>query len=130
MIMNFEHIMANFTLFWGPIFIVFIGIYGLLTQRNLIKILISINIMDLGINIFIIGIGYVKNGSAPIYTKEIPSWFNFVDPLPQALVLTSIVISVAITAFTLFMILNTYKKHQTLDLNEIKDREDDKEEHI
>ena len=116
---SFEYIAYNWFLFWGPLFIIFIGIYGVLTNRNLLKILISLDIMDLGINLYIVGVGYIKGGIAPIFTKGMDSSFNYVDPLPQALVLTAIVISLAVLAFSLFLVLKVYERYNSLEINEI-----------
>lgn len=121
--MSLEYIVANWMVFWGPLTIVFIGLYGILTQKNLLKILISIDVMDLGVNLYIVGVGYVKNGIAPILTKGMTSNNIFVDPLPQALVLTAIVISLAVTAFSLFLVIKLYERYNSLDISSIYDKE-------
>ena len=99
-----------------------VGLYGLLTQRNVIKIIISLNVLEIGLNIFIISIGYVQDGVAPIFTGvySTPS-VGFVDPLPQALVLTAIVIGVGTTALGLALAKNIYNKYGTYDLDEMKE---------
>lgn len=124
--MSLEYIVANWTVFWGPLLIIFIGIYGILTQKNLIKILISIDVMDLGVNLYIVGVGYIKNGIVPILTKGMDSNKLFVDPLPQALVLTAIVISLAVTAFSLFLVIKLYERYDSLDISIIYYKEDTK----
>jgi len=97
-----------------------VGIYGLLSQRNVIKMIVSLNIFEIGINIFIISIGYVKGGHAPILTSEVASSAHmFVDPLPHALVLTAIVIGVGITALALALAKKMYKKYGTYELDEM-----------
>ena len=79
-----------------------VGIYGLLSQRNMIKLIVSLNIFEIGLNIFIVSIGFVKDGLAPILTSiNNSSALLYVDPLPQAMVLTAIVIGVGITALAL-----------------------------
>lgn len=97
-----------------------VGIYGLITKQHIMKIIISLNIMELGLNLFIISIGYKEGFIAPILTKVYASSdLNFVDPLPQALVLTSIVIGVGTTALALAFARKLYQEHGTLDLGEI-----------
>ena len=61
-----------------------VGIYCILTKRNLIKIIIGVGIVEYAINLFFILIAYRKNGRVPIFsgTQEIT---DMVDPLPQAL---------------------------------------------
>ena len=119
--MNAQHILEMWIYLYGPLSILLVGLYGLLTQKDLLKIAVSLDVMDLGINLFIISLGYVKGGIAPIYTKDVTTYTTkFVDPLPQALVLTAIVISVAVTAFILALIVRNYEKYGTVDIIKIK----------
>lgn len=101
----------------------FVGIYGLLASKNLIKMLISLNLLELGLNLFIISIGYVKGGNAPIITLESVS--NYVDPLPQALVLTAIVIGFGTTALGLAFIRKVYFEKGSIEIDEIRGGSDD-----
>lgn len=97
-----------------------IGFYGLLTQRHLIKLIVSLNIMEVGLNLFIISIGYVKDGLAPILSAvNNNTGLNFVDPLPQSLVLTSIVIGLGVTALALTFVVRIHRQYGTFDLDEL-----------
>jgi len=105
---------------YASIILMLIGLYGLLSQKNIIKIIVSLNIFEIGLNIFIISIGYVNGGKAPILTAfNSTSDLRFVDPLPQALVLTSIVIGVGITALGLAFARKLYKQYNTFELDEM-----------
>jgi multicomponent Na+:H+ antiporter subunit C len=96
-----------------------IGLYEIITKRNLIKIAIGFCIIEYGINLLFAFIGFKKNALAPIITNlDAPK--NFVDPIPQALVLTSIVIGLGTTAVLLAMIIRIYEKYKTFDIGEIK----------
>jgi len=86
-------------IFLTTIFLIVIGISGVLFQRNFIKIIIAINIIGDGVNLFLISLGYREGGIAPIFTNTVS--LNMVSPTPQALILTSIVINLAITALLL-----------------------------
>lgn len=98
-----------------------IGIYGLLSQRNLFKQLISLTIIDTAVNIFIIATGYVKGGEAPIYFKgALDNNVKFVDPLPQALVLTAIVIGLGILALGAVLLIRISEKHKNLDVEKMR----------
>ncbi len=98
-----------------------VGIYGLLSQRNAIKLIVSLNIFEIGLNVFIISIGFVKEGIAPILTSSSSSSsLLYVDPLPQALVLTAIVIGVGITALALALAKKMYKQYGTFELDEME----------
>ena len=98
-----------------------LGIYGLLTQKNVIKMIVSLNIMELGLNIFIVSIGYVTDGHAPIVSSVDELAMVFVDPLPQALVLTAIVIGLGTTALGLAVAFKVFQKYHTLDIEEMEE---------
>jgi multisubunit Na+/H+ antiporter MnhC subunit len=101
------------------VFLFLVGLYGVVTKRNLIKIVIGIAIMEYSVNLFLILIGYVRGGTAPILSGEVTEKV-FVDPLPQAMVLTAIVIGLATTALLLAIAIRIYKKYGTFDIREIK----------
>ena len=101
-------------------FILFlVGLYGVITRRNLVKIVISLSVMEFSVFHFLALIGYVEGGSAPIIDATDPD-LRYVDPLPQAMVLTAIVIGLATTAMLMSVIIRLYRKHKTLDIREIK----------
>jgi len=100
-------------------FILFlVGLYGIITRRNLIKIVISLSIMEFSVFLFLVLIGYIDSGLAPIVDVSQPDQL-FVDPLPQALVLTAIVIGLATTAMLLAIAIRLYRKYKTFDIREI-----------
>ncbi len=114
----------NSTFFYSTAIILFlIGLYGVLTRKNLLKLLVSLSIIDTAVNIFIVAVGYIKNGVAPIISasnKVIdPNNIKVVDPLPGALVLTAIVIGVGTTAMALAITISLYKKYKTLNIDEM-----------
>ena len=107
-----------------------IGLYCVLTKKNMVKIIIGIMIMEYAVNLFLIMLGYRIGGVAPIIGKEqimtssaVPG-INFVktsvDPLPQALVLTAIVISLGSLALMISMCIRIYEKYGTFDITQIR----------
>lgn len=96
-----------------------IGVYCALFKRNLIKIIIGISICDYAVNLFLILSGYKINGRAPILEKG-QKITDIVDPLPQALVLTSIVIGLAVMGLMVAIAIRIYQKYGTFDITEIK----------
>jgi len=105
--------------YFGAISLILIGMYAVLVKRNLLKMLVGLSIMETGVNLLLISIGYVSNRTAPILSEgDTPQ--NTVDPIPQALVLTAIVIGVATTALALTVVINLYSKYKTLDVEEIR----------
>ncbi len=101
-----------------------IGLFGVFTQKNLIKIIISVSIIESAVNIFLVLIGYRAGGIAPIMTgqQQQPEVFALqaVDPLPQAMILTSIVISLSILALMVAISLRLYHFYGTYDITEIR----------
>jgi len=68
----------------------------------------------------LISIGYVKGRTAPIFSKPGINPADVVDPVPQALVLTAIVIGVAVLALVLSIVIKVYEHNKTLNVNKIK----------
>ncbi|MBN2540006.1 MAG: cation:proton antiporter subunit C [Bacilli bacterium] len=107
---------------YAAIILFVFGIYGLFTNRNVIKMIVSLNIMEIGLNIFIISIGYVGGGSlAPIISSTQDLGLIYVDPLPQALVLTAIVIGVGTTALGLAIAKSIFNTYHTFELDEMEE---------
>ena len=101
-------------------FILFsVGLFGLLFKRNLIKMIISIAIMEYAINLFLILIGYKQNGAVPILpiNGQVPV---IVDPLPQAMVLTTIVIGLSLIILMVSLSIRIYEKYGTFDISKIR----------
>ncbi len=105
--------------FLACILLFLIGIYAVVTKRNLLKIAIGFCMMEYAVNLLFAFIGFKKDALAPIITR-LPMERNFVDPIPQALVLTAIVIGLGTTALLLSLIVRIYEKYKTLDVKEIR----------
>lgn len=97
-----------------------IGLYGILVKRNLIKMVLGLMIMEYAINLFFTLVGYREGGTSPILTGEIGAGTVFVDPLPQALVLTAIVIGLGTTALLVSFAVRIYEKYDTFDVRKIR----------
>lgn len=105
-------------------FLLIIGIYGMLTCKNLIKIIIGFSIVDTGTHIIIVSIGYLRNRTAPILDSavDIEDAVNkVVDPIPSALVLTAIVIGLAVTALMLSYVIKLYQKKHSLSIDDYQE---------
>ncbi len=96
-----------------------IGFTTLLFQRNLIKKLIGMNIMDTGTFLFLASMGYIRDRKAPIITDGITDVSAYINPVPAGLVLTGIVVSVSVTAIMLSLSVRLYRRYHTLDLDDI-----------
>jgi multicomponent Na+:H+ antiporter subunit C len=103
-----------------------IGLYCAVVKKNMVKIVVGIMVMEYAANILLIMLGYRFGGIAPILDKSLASDMNqffverSVDPLPQALVLTAIVISLGSLALMISICIRTYEKYGTFDITEIR----------
>ncbi len=99
-----------------------VGVYGILARRNMIKIIIGVIVVEYAVNLFFILVAYKKDGRSPIFSPDadIPVQ-SMVDPLPQALVLTAIVIGLATTALMVAIAMRIYEKYGTFDIAEIRE---------
>jgi multisubunit Na+/H+ antiporter MnhC subunit len=110
---------SNIVLATGFI-LVLIGLWGILTHRNILRIIIGFSLIDTGIHIVIVSIGYVTGGTAPIIDRALsPSEASAraVDPIPSALVVTAIVIGLAVTAVMLAYAIRLYATKKTLSID-------------
>ena len=96
-----------------------IGFCNLLLQKNLIKKIIGLNIMDSAIYLFLAEKGYIEGHVAPIVADGVQSVERYINPIPSGLVLTGIVVSVSVTALMLSITIRLYQRYHPLDLDEI-----------
>ena len=99
-----------------------IGFANLLFQKNLIRKIIGLNIMDSSIYLFLAEKGYIEGRLAPIVVNGIQDVDTYINPIPSGLVLTGIVVSVSVTALMPSLTVRLYKRYHTLDLDEISAR--------
>ncbi|MGI6537560.1 MAG: sodium:proton antiporter [Caldicoprobacterales bacterium] len=95
-----------------------IGVLTVLTRSNVFKKLIGINIMESSVFLLFVSAGNIKGGNVPILDTANPKPV-YVNPLPSALMLTGIVVSVSVTAFALALIIRLYNSYGTTDLRRI-----------
>ena len=96
-----------------------IGFCNLLLQKNLIKKIIGLNIMDTAIYLFLAEKGYIDGRVAPIVVNGVQEMEAYINPIPSGLVLTGIVVSVSVSALMLSITIRLYRRYHTLDLDEI-----------
>ena len=111
-------IMLNYI---ASFFLITLGLYTIVTKHNLVKTVIGLSIADYGVNLLLISIGFNPGGTAPIFTwTELNPASFFVDPIPQALTLTSIVIGACVTALSLALVIKLEEQYGTTDTREIR----------
>lgn len=98
--------------------LVLLGLYTVTFKRNLIKIVIGINVLEAGVNLFLITLAYRSGSTAPIFTLA-PKGEEMSLPAPHALTLTSIVIGLAVTALMLSLAIFIFRHYGTLDAEKV-----------
>jgi multicomponent Na+:H+ antiporter subunit C len=103
--------------------LILIGLYGVIVSRQTLKIVVSLLIMNHGVHLLLLLIGYRESGQPPIMdpgstVAEFAA--GAVDPLPQAMVLTSIVIGLGILALMVAFCVRLYERYGTFDVTQIR----------
>lgn len=96
-----------------------IGFTNLMLQFNLLKKVIGFNIMDSAVFMLLASLGYIDGRVAPIVEEGAVNAARYINPIPSGLVLTGIVVSVSITAFSLALIQRIYRHYGTIELDEL-----------
>lgn len=104
----------------GAIIIFFIGVYGVIARRNITKTVISLGIMEAAIILFFVATGGKGSTAAPI-----SGGMTGADAVPQALMITAIVIGIAVTAVALTMFIYLYHKYGTTNWEKARKMRDD-----
>ena len=99
-----------------------VGLYAVIVKKNVVKIVLGIAIMEYAVNLFLVLLGYRSEGLPPILEKGMEAGelsTRSVDPLPQALVLTSIVIGLGLVALMVAICIRLYERYGTFDLTKM-----------
>jgi multicomponent Na+:H+ antiporter subunit C len=101
------------------------GIYMIL-RRSLVKLIIGLILLGNGVNLLIFLLGRITKGSPPIIDESLKTFEGaYADPVPQALILTAIVISFGLQSFAIVLINRVYKVVNTDDMDKLSLNEDD-----
>lgn len=111
----------------GSFLILAIGLVGALSKKNLFKIFLSFAIAETALFIYFIGMHFEIEKVAPIVTDKVSRFtLNMVDPVPQAMILTTIVIAIAVLALALSFIINYFKLTNNMRIDKMNELGDDK----
>ncbi|MCB1493187.1 MAG: NADH-quinone oxidoreductase subunit K [Rhodobiaceae bacterium] len=100
--------------------LILIGLYGALTNRNILRMIVAFTIASTGVNVVMVAVGYLPGRTAPVLDGAVPveqAVTRIVDPVPQALVLTAIVIGLGVTALMLAYAYSLFRHRQSLDIS-------------
>jgi multicomponent Na+:H+ antiporter subunit C len=105
-----------------------IGLYVVLTKRNLLKIVMGLSLMESSTYLFLISLAYRAGSTAPVLlnppghesTRSLAKG-NVADPVLQNFCLTAIVIGVAVTGVFLAVTVRIVQHYKTLDANDVRE---------
>jgi len=97
----------------------FIGVYGICARRNILKSIISIGIVQAAIILFFLSIK-ADPAAVPPIGANIADYARVADPVPQALMITAIVVGISVTALSLTMFVNLHHKYGSSNWNKVK----------
>jgi len=99
----------------------FISFFGLITSKKAIKSIVFILIMQSAVVMFFLSIGY-SDGILPPIGDRLENPQHAADPLPQALMLTAIIIAISVVAVNITMLMTLFRKYRTTDWDTLKNK--------
>ncbi|AMM98562.1 MULTISPECIES: Na(+)/H(+) antiporter subunit C [Bacillus] len=97
--------------------IIFMTATYLMLSKSLLRVIVGTAVLSHGVHLLLLTMGGLKKGAPPILTEGITS---YVDPLPQALILTAIVIAFGVTSFLLVMAFRAFQELRTDDMDQMR----------
>ncbi|MFH1723583.1 MAG: cation:proton antiporter subunit C [Elusimicrobiota bacterium] len=108
--------------YWAVALLLIIGVHGMLARPNLMRKLMAMNIFQVAVIVLYLTLAERTGASAPILSHGADHAAAYVNPLPHALMLTAIVVSVATTGVALALLVAIYRRYGTLDEPELLER--------
>ena len=116
--MDLQEFLSQYLIYWLIIILFMLGPYGMIFGRNFIKKLMAMNIMQISVIIFFLAIGQKAEATIPIEVAGLLEPEGYINPLPHALMLTAIVVSLATTGVALAILTRIQNRYKTLEENE------------
>ena len=104
--------------------LILMGLYGALTNKNILRMIVSFTVANTGVNLVLVSVGYIYGRKAPILNDAVPveqAATLMIDPIPQALVLTAIVIGLGVTTLMLAYAFKLYEMKGSLDIDKFSE---------
>ncbi len=106
--------------YWVVIALMMIGMYTIIARENLVKKVMGLNLFQVSVILFYVSIAKVEGGTAPILIESAePVLYS--NPLPHVLMLTAIVVSVAVTAVALALIVRIQQAYGTSEDDQLEE---------
>jgi multicomponent Na+:H+ antiporter subunit C len=100
------------------IWLLIIGLYGMVTSRHLIHLIICLAVVQSSSYVLLLSIGYRTGATAPVFVDK-PLGTPAVDPVVQALMLTDVVVEVTVIAILLALAVQAHERTGTLDPHQL-----------
>ncbi len=111
----------------GSFLLLTVGLVGALSKKNLFKIFISLSIAEGSLFLYFIGMHFEVGKVAPMISEKVTKFsLNMVDPVPQAMILTTIVIAIAVLSLALSFVINYFKLTNNMRIDEMNELGEDK----
>ena len=107
--------------YWAIAVLFLLGLFGMMAQRNLVKKLMAMNIMQVAIIMFFVNLAQKAGGTFPVILPGdyAPEAASYVNPLPHALMLTAIVVGLSTTGVALALLMRIHRRYGTLEETEV-----------
>jgi multicomponent Na+:H+ antiporter subunit C len=98
-----------------------IGLYIVVAKNNLIKKFLGLNVMETAVFTFVVALGVLDGGTPPVMDAQAGP--PYTSPVPQALILTGIVVAVSTTALALSLVIRIHRQRGTIEADELREME-------
>lgn len=117
-----EAMFASHLHYWLAAVLLLIGLHGMLGQRNLVKKLMAMNILQVAVIMFFIALAHKTGGTAPVAVHGVHGVDEYINPLPHALMLTAIVVGVSTTGVALALLIRIHRHYGTMEEPELLEK--------
>ena len=125
MIESLNVFLANKGIYMLTLILFFLGVYGMIMCRNYMKKLMSMNVMQVAVIFFFLCFGQKTGGTLPILQTGLTNPDLYINPLPHALMLTAIVVSLGTTGVALALLIRIKETYGSVEEDEILRRVDE-----
>ncbi|KJS19472.1 MAG: NADH-quinone oxidoreductase subunit J [Clostridiaceae bacterium BRH_c20a] len=106
-------------IYWLVAALFLLGVYGILANNNLMKKLMAMNIMQVAVIVFFLILGQKLGGTLPILMGSDTTVDHYINPLPHALMLTAIVVSLSTTGVALALLMRIQERYGEIEEDDI-----------
>lgn len=111
--------MASQGIYMLTLILLFLGMYGMIMSKNYMKKLMSMNVMQVAVIYFFLCLGQKAGATIPIFDPSMTEAVNYINPLPHALMLTAIVVSLGTTGVAISLLIRIQENYGSLEEEDI-----------